>query len=127
MFYNLFQKARLRISLASVICIPNIKYYTSAEINSKVDIKYNSFFLLFFISSQPEVWNKKNYRNIRNFCFSGFATSLLKCRSILSLRLESSISGNIGSLFRMYFFIMNLESFLLKYKKFFKKVPFPKI
>ena len=40
---------------------------------------------------------------IRNFCFSGFASSLLKYKSFLSLKLENSISWNIRHFFRVVF------------------------
>ena len=42
-------------------------------------------------------------RNMRNFGFSGFANFLQKCKSFLSLWLESSISRNIRDFFRVGF------------------------
>ena len=66
-------------------------------------------------------------RNIRKFCFSGFAGFLLKYnkfffwkkyKEFLSFGLESSISRNMTNVFKVCFFhFFSSESSLLKYKK----------
>ena len=67
-------------------------------------------------------------RNIRKFCFSGFAGFLLKYnkfffwkkyKEFLSFGLESSISRNMTNVFKVCFFhFLSSESSLLKYKKY---------
>ena len=63
--------------------------------------------------------NIRNFFRVDFFCFFGFASSLLKYKSPLSLGLESSISRNIRNFFRGRFFSFpSLESSLVKYQKF---------
>ena len=59
--------------------------------------------------------NKRIARSIRNICFPGFASSLLKYKSFLSLRLEGSVSQKI----RYFFFFEPGKFYFPKYKKFF--------
>ena len=67
----------------------------------------------------PMLYCSKDYKNVtkdkkflqsRFFtCFSGFASSLVKCKSFLSLELESSIFRNIRNFFRATFFFLFLR------------------
>ena len=80
--------------------------------------KYKKLFSFVLCLKSSLSTNKKWERNIRNFLFSGFSSSLLEYKSILRLGLESSVSWNIRQFFRVNFFHFTIrESFLLKYKK----------
>ena len=68
----------------------------------------------------------RNIRNKRNICFPGFASSLLKYKSFLSLGLECPIYQNIRIFYGVGFFIFGAREVpSWNIRSFFKKFHFP--